>query len=164
MASLIANVENGRTEMKGFDQMEIFKKNLLNHPPQPLCHNPEELEHNDLSLHLFNDHHGHPTFALQHSKKDVYAKRAVVNRIHMNAEDLKEAMSAAISTLEKVDREDLLVCQCGRYIPADQDCCESCKNERIRLWKIGGNQMVRAFGFTPLHEKTSQLEDCYGNQ
>lgn len=131
--------------------MKIIEFNKLAHSAEPLSHKPDELEHDELSVHVITDNEHDPQLMLYHSRKHIYDRRSKTDRIFLKRNELEQIISVAKATLEQIDQGEIALCKCGNYYHIDE-VCKSCLNERIRLFRLGGNNMVRAWGYDPIEE------------
>lgn len=132
--------------------MEVFRKNLLKHDPHPLNHKPSELEHENLIVSMFTDNNNDPVFVIRTSRKQVYDRRSITNSIRLNKQDFRSIIANVEAKLDQIDQGEIVVCRCSGYTFAGEGCCEFCNRERVRLWKLGGNKMVKAYGYEPIEE------------
>lgn len=107
--------------------MEVFRKNLLNHEPQPLKYKPNELEHNNLTVSMFTDNNNEPVFVIKTSTKQVYDRRSITNTICLNKQDFRSIIANVEATLNQIDQGEIVVCRCSGYTFADEGYCKFCK-------------------------------------
>lgn len=84
--------------------MEVFRKNLLNHEPQPLKHKPSELEHDNLTVSMFTDNNNEPVFVIKTSTKQEYDRRSITNTIRLNEQDFRSIMANVEAKLDHTNQ------------------------------------------------------------
>lgn len=131
--------------------MKITNIDKLTRSAEPLSHKPDELEHDELSVHVITDNEYEPQILLHHSKKHIYDRRSTTNRIFLKRTELEHIISVTEAALKQIDQGEIILCECGKYYHIDE-VCKFCLNERLRLFKLGGNNMVRAWGYDPIEE------------